>query len=152
MGVSEMFRPGGRRPRVAARWVSSGRKALQEPCRLRNSPYIKRWKNISMLRRDLLRAWIATPLRSWLRGWELPRAGGAATEGPNAADVYRRAFDWAEGLRPEESERLRKASGHDVPGFGFLEVLAEGGVQAVAHTQELDGMEGALGDPLFHLD
>jgi hypothetical protein len=39
-----------------------------------------------------------------------PAFGGAATEGPNAADVYRKAFDWAESLRPEGSEWLRKAA------------------------------------------
>ena len=33
-----------------------------------------------------------------------------ATEGPNAADVYRKAFGWSEGLGPEDSERLRKAA------------------------------------------
>lgn len=39
-----------------------------------------------------------------------PSEEGQAIEGPNAAEVYRRAFGWAEGLRPEESERLRKAA------------------------------------------
>ena len=63
-----------------------------------------------MLRRDLLRALMATPLAGWLRPW-MPRAfGGAASEGPNAAAIYRRAFGWAEGLRPEDSERLREAA------------------------------------------
>jgi hypothetical protein len=63
-----------------------------------------------MLRRDLLRAWMATPLGGWLKRWVPRTFGGAATEGPDAADVYRRAFDWAESLRPEESEWLRKAA------------------------------------------
>ncbi len=63
-----------------------------------------------MLRRDLLRALMATPLASWLRPWVPPAFGGVAAEGPNAAEVYRKAFGWAEGLRPEESERLRKAA------------------------------------------
>ena len=53
---------------------------------------------------------MATPLASWLRPWVPSAFGGAATEGPNAADVYRKAFGWAEGLRPEHSERLRKAA------------------------------------------
>jgi hypothetical protein len=63
----------------------------------------------SMLRRNLLLALMATPLASWLKPWMPSASGGAATEGPNAADIYRKAFGWAEGLRPEESERLRKA-------------------------------------------
>lgn len=63
-----------------------------------------------MLRRDLLRVLMATPLASWLRPWVPPVYGGAATEGPNAADVYRKAFGWSEGLGPEDSERLRKAA------------------------------------------
>jgi hypothetical protein len=32
------------------------------------------------------------------------------TGGPDAADVYRKVFGWAEGLGPEDSERLRKAA------------------------------------------
>ena len=63
-----------------------------------------------MLRRNLLRALMATPLHSWLRPWFPPAFAGAATQGPNAADLYRKAFGWAEGLRPEESEQLRKAA------------------------------------------
>ena len=63
-----------------------------------------------MLRRDLLRALMATPLASWLRPWVPSAFGGAATEGPNAADLYRKAFAWAEGLRPEQSERIREAA------------------------------------------
>jgi hypothetical protein len=62
-----------------------------------------------MLRRNLLLALMATPLASWLKPWVPSASGGAATEGPNAADIYRKAFGWAEGLRPGESERLRKA-------------------------------------------
>lgn len=61
-----------------------------------------------MDRRDLLRALMATPLAGWLTSWASSAYGGAMTDGPNAADVYRKAFDWAESLRPEESERLRK--------------------------------------------
>jgi hypothetical protein len=62
-----------------------------------------------MLRRNLLVALMATPLASWLKPRMPSASGGAATEGPNAANIYRTAFGWAEGLRPEESERLRKA-------------------------------------------
>lgn len=63
-----------------------------------------------MFRRNLLRALTATPLAGWLRPWVLPAFGAAAAEGPNAADIYCKAFDWAEGLRPEEKERLRNAA------------------------------------------
>ena len=62
-----------------------------------------------MLRRHLLRGLMATPLASWLRPWVPSAFGGTATGGPNAADVYRRAFIWADGLLPEQSERLREA-------------------------------------------
>ena len=63
-----------------------------------------------MLRRDLLRALMATPLAGWLRTWMPPAFGGVAAEGPNAADVYRKAFGWTEGLGLEDLERLRKAT------------------------------------------
>jgi hypothetical protein len=63
-----------------------------------------------MVRRDLLRAFMATPLSGWLRPWVPPAFRGAATEGPDAAVLYRKAFAWAEGLRAEDSERLRKAT------------------------------------------
>jgi hypothetical protein len=63
-----------------------------------------------MFRRDLLRCLMATPLRRWLRPWAQSVFDAAATEVPNAADLYRKAFGWAEGLRPEESERLREAA------------------------------------------
>src|SRR4051794_24509729 len=68
-----------------------------------------------------------TPLAGWL-GSGMPRAfagavsegpkaggifrrafGGAVSEGPNAAAIYRRAFGWAQGLRPQDRERLRGA-------------------------------------------
>ena len=62
-----------------------------------------------MLRRHLLRGLMATPLASWLRPWVPSAFGGAVTGGPNAAEVYRKAFGWAEALRPEQSERLREA-------------------------------------------
>ncbi len=60
-----------------------------------------------MFRRDLLRSLMATPLAGWLRPW-VPRAafGGEASQEPNAAAIYRRAFDWAEGLRPEDARWL----------------------------------------------
>jgi hypothetical protein len=63
-----------------------------------------------MLRRDLLRALMATPLARWLRPCVPPVFGGPAVDGANAADVYRKAFGWAEGLGPEESQWLRKAA------------------------------------------
>jgi hypothetical protein len=60
-----------------------------------------------MFRRDLLRSLMATPLAGWLRPW-VPRAafGGAASQEPNAAAIYRRALGWAESLRPEDVQRL----------------------------------------------
>src|SRR4051812_43351476 len=62
-----------------------------------------------MLRRDLLRALTTTPLAGWLGPW-LPRGfGGAVGEEPNAAAIYRGAFGWAHGLRPQDRERLRGA-------------------------------------------
>src|SRR3954447_8823604 len=64
----------------------------------------------SMLRRDLLRALVTTLLAGWLGPW-MPRAFGiAASEEPNAAAIYRRAFGWAEGLSSGDRERLRGAA------------------------------------------
>ncbi len=63
-----------------------------------------------MLRRDLLRAWMATPLAGWLRPWMSRVFDGAAFEGPNAAAIYRRAFDWSAALRPGDSELLRQGT------------------------------------------
>ena len=39
-----------------------------------------------------------------------------------------------------------------MPWLGFLEVLAECRVQAIAQAQKLDRVQGALGQPLFHLN
>ena len=63
-----------------------------------------------MLRRDLLRALMATPLARRLRPWIPSEFFVVATEGPNAADLYRKAFGWAKGLGSEDRERLRKAA------------------------------------------
>jgi len=62
-----------------------------------------------MLRRHLLRTWIATPLIGWLRLWPRFASAGAPIDGPNAAEAYRKAFVWVKGLRPEESAWLRKS-------------------------------------------
>jgi len=62
-----------------------------------------------MFRRDLLRALTATHLAGWLRPWASPASGGETSAAANAADVYRKAFDWAEGLRPDDSGWLRKS-------------------------------------------
>lgn len=62
-----------------------------------------------MLRRCLLRTWIATPLLGWLGRWPQLAPAGVPTEAPNSADAYRKAFDWVKGLRPEESAWLRKS-------------------------------------------
>jgi hypothetical protein len=39
-----------------------------------------------------------------------PLFQGAAIQEPNAAEIYRKVFGWAESLRAEDSERLRKAA------------------------------------------
>jgi hypothetical protein len=63
-----------------------------------------------MLRRDLLRALMSTPLTVWLRPW-MPRAfTGEAIQAPNAAAIYRSVFGWPEGLRSEDRELLRNAA------------------------------------------
>jgi hypothetical protein len=63
-----------------------------------------------MLRRDLLRALVTTPLTVWLRSW-MPRAFvGRSIREPNAAAIYRTLFGWVEGLRAEESERIRNTA------------------------------------------
>ncbi len=60
-----------------------------------------------MIRRDLILAWMATPLAGWLRPWVPVTFAGAAGEEPNAAAVYRRTFSWAKGLRSEDYAWLR---------------------------------------------
>jgi hypothetical protein len=93
-----------------------------------------------MLRRNLLRALMATPLASWLGPWVPPAVGGTATEGPNAADFYRKAFGWAEGLRPEDSERLRKAttSAIDNPYVDALIQQARPALEAIREAASTD--------------
>ncbi|MDR3623199.1 MAG: hypothetical protein P4L85_27850 [Paludisphaera borealis] len=63
-----------------------------------------------MFRRDLFRVLAATHLAGWLRPWTTHVCAGAVPEGANAADVYRKAFDWAEGLQSDDSRRLHEAS------------------------------------------
>jgi hypothetical protein len=64
-----------------------------------------------MFRRDLLIAWMTCPLAGWLSS-RLSRAfGGTAIDGPNAALVYRRAFDWSESLGPGDLAFLREVAG-----------------------------------------
>ncbi len=63
-----------------------------------------------MLRRDLLRSLLAIPVPGWLKP-RIPRFFfGVDSHEADAAVIYRRAFGWAKGLRPEDSERLRKAA------------------------------------------
>jgi len=69
-----------------------------------------------MLRRDLIRVLTATPLAGWLRAWLPTTYVVTAGEGPNAAEVYRKAFGWAEGLSPEDSALLRKAASVEIDG------------------------------------
>ncbi len=62
-----------------------------------------------MLRRDLLRALMTTPLTAWFKPW-MPRTfGGAKIEQANAAAIYRKVFGWAEGVR-KDWDRLSKAA------------------------------------------
>jgi hypothetical protein len=63
-----------------------------------------------MLRRDLLRALVTTPLTVWLRPW-MPRAFvGKSIPEPNAAAIYRTLFGWVERLREEEAQRIRNTA------------------------------------------
>ena len=107
-----------------------------------------------MLRRDLVRALMATPLAGRLRPWVPPAFGGAAIEGPNAAVLYRRAFEWAEGLRPEDSERLRKAASIaiDDPQVGALIQQARPVLEAIREAASIDqcrwGIETVTSDDL----
>src|SRR5262245_22672606 len=63
-----------------------------------------------MLRRNLLRSLMATPLAGWLRPWMPLSFGGAGSQEVNAAAIYRKAFGWAEGLRSEDLDLLRGAA------------------------------------------
>jgi hypothetical protein len=71
---------------------------------------------MSMLRRDLLRSLLAMPLPAWLRHG-MPRLfSGADSQEADAAALYRSAFGWTKGLRPEDSDRLRNAANIGVDG------------------------------------
>ncbi|WP_435008363.1 hypothetical protein P12x_005591 [Tundrisphaera lichenicola] len=59
-----------------------------------------------MIRRDWLRALMATPPYTWLR----PSFGQATISEPNAAVVYRKVFGWGGSLSEEDWDRLRKAA------------------------------------------
>jgi hypothetical protein len=63
-----------------------------------------------MLRRDLLRSLLAMSLPDWLRHMLRRPFSGADSNLADAAAIYRSAFGWTKGLRPEDSERLRKAA------------------------------------------
>ncbi len=92
-----------------------------------------------MLRRDLLRALMATPLAGWLRPWLRPACGGAA-EGPNAATVYRKAFDWAAHLPSDDSERLRKAANITTDDPRVVALIDQAGpaIEAIREAAALD--------------
>jgi hypothetical protein len=113
-----------------------------------------------MLRRDLLRVLMATPLARWLKSWVPPASGSAATEGTNAADLYRRTFGWSEGLGPEDSERLRKAAtiAIDDPRVLGLIRRADPALEALREAATIDrcrwGTEAVSSDDLGkgHLD
>ena len=65
---------------------------------------------IIMLRRNLLRALLTTPLAGWLRPWTPLVFGGAAVQTPNAATIYRRVFDWMKLLDTMDRDQLRNAA------------------------------------------
>ncbi len=75
-----------------------------------------------MLRRNLLRALMTTPLAGRLRQWIPRTVGGAEFQERNAAKIYRRVFGWAECLRTEDRERLRNGAtlAIDDPQIGAL--------------------------------
>lgn len=60
-----------------------------------------------LIRRDLLRALLASPPIGWLKTWIPPTTGVARSREPDAAAIYRTAFAWAEALRTEDTELLR---------------------------------------------
>jgi hypothetical protein len=86
------------------------------------SPIRSILKDVFMLRRDLLRSLLAMPLPAWLRHG-MPRLfSGADSQEADASVLYRNAFGWTKGLRPEDPDRLRNAAtiGVDVPDIDAL--------------------------------
>jgi hypothetical protein len=63
-----------------------------------------------MLRRNLLRTLLATPLSGWLRMWMPREFGASAIQEPNAAAIYRNVFSWSNRVPSDDWERLRKAA------------------------------------------
>ncbi len=60
-----------------------------------------------MVRRELLRSFLATPLAGWLRPWmPLAAFSGDVSQEFNAATIYQEAFGWAQTLTPEDTKRL----------------------------------------------
>ncbi len=113
-----------------------------------------------MLRRDLLRSLLAMPLPCWLRRG-MPRLfSGADSQEADAAAIYRSAFGWTKGLRPEDSERIRHAAtiAIDDPKIDALVRKARPVLKALrdaAAIQRCDwGIEPASADDLAkgHLD
>lgn len=79
-----------------------------------------------MLRRELLRAWLSTPMAGRLGRW-FPLASGAADlEQPNAASIYRQAFGWSKGLTSEDRERLRGAETIAIDDPGVVALIRRG--------------------------
>lgn len=61
-----------------------------------------------MLRRELLRLLASAPLLGRFRAWSgFPQA--SASDGPNAAAVYRRAFAWVDGVPSDQWGEAREA-------------------------------------------
>ncbi len=107
-----------------------------------------------MLRRDLLRAWLASPLAPWLRPWFRPAFGGEAIQEPNAATIYWKVFGWAEGLRAEDSERLHKAATIAIDDRHVVALIREAGpvLEAIREAAGIDrchwGTETVTSDDL----
>jgi hypothetical protein len=80
-----------------------------------------------MIRRELLRLLLATPLAGWIRPWvSAPPAGAGALE-PNAAALYRKAFVWAAGLPSGDHEWLRNIATRPVDDPDFDRILQDAG-------------------------
>ena len=100
-----------------------------------------------MLRRELLRALITAPISGWLRRWMPYQSGGAATQEPNAAAIYRQAFAWTEGLGADENSRLRNAA-IDVDDPRVVELLRQAApvLEAIRKAAEIKGCRWKLED------
>jgi hypothetical protein len=91
------------------------------------SPIRSIFRDRCMLRRDLLRSLLAMPVPGWLRHMLRRPFSGADSQEADAAAIYRSAFGWTKGLRPEESDRLRNAATIAVDGPHIDALIRHGG-------------------------